>query len=256
MTIEADIALIQRLGRAAADAIRPFFRAGGAIEQKDDLSPVTAADRAAEEAIRRLLARDRPTDGVLGEEYGLVPGSSGRLWVVDPIDGTRAFVAGRPLWGTLVGLIEGGRPILGLIASGAAGDQWLGCTVGTPRTLLNGRPVRVRACESLAQARAATTHPAAFSPAGHAAFQRVGQGVADMLFGGDCHNYGLLAAGHLDLVMEEGLKPWDWAALVPVVEGAGGAVTDWAGRPLTLRSEGQVLAAGDRRVLDAVLARV
>lgn len=255
MTIEADIALIQRLGRAAADAIRPFFRSGATVEQKDDLTPVTAADRAAEEAVRRLLERDRPTDGILGEEYGLVPGSSGRLWVVDPIDGTRGFVAGRPLWGTLIGLVEGGRPILGLIGSGA-GDEWLGCTVGSPRTLLNGRPVRVRPCAALAAARAATTHPAAFSAFGHAAFQRVGRGVADMLFGGDCHNYGLLATGHLDLVMEEGLKPWDWAALVPVVEGAGGLMTDWTGQPLTLRSDGRVLAAGDRRVLEAVLARI
>jgi len=255
MTIEADIALLQRLGQAAMDAIRPFFRSGAAVEQKDDLTPVTAADRAAEDTIRRLLARDRPADGILGEEYGLVPGTSGRLWVVDPIDGTRGFVAGRPLWGTLIGLIEGGRPILGLVASGT-GDRWLGCTVGTPRTLMNGKPVRVRACASLAQVRAATTHPAAFSAAGHAAFQRVGRSVADMLFGGDCHNYGLLAAGHLDLVMEEGLKPWDWAALVPVVEGAGGLMTDWAGAPLDLRSEGKVLAVGDRRVLDAVLARL
>jgi fructose-1,6-bisphosphatase/inositol monophosphatase family enzyme len=121
---------------------------------------------------------------------------------------------------------------------------------------LNGRRVQARACAELGLARAATTHPLAFSASGHAGFQRVGRGVADMLFGGDCHNYGLLAAGHLDLVIEEGLKPYDWAALVPVVQGAGGLITDWAGKPLQLASEGRVLAAGDARVHAEAMARL
>lgn len=256
MTIEADIALIQRLANAADEAVAPYFRAHTPIEQKADFSPVTAADRGAERVVRDMLRRDRPTDGIYGEEYGIKRGQSGRVWVIDPIDGTRGFVAGRPLYGTLIGLIEDGRPILGLISAGAAGDRWLGCTVGRPSTLLNGVPVQARPCATLGEARAASTHPLAFSAEGHSAFQRIGRSVADMLFGGDCHNYGLLAAGHLDLVMEENLKPYDWAALVPVIEGAGGVITDWRGQPLTLASEGRVLAAGDARVHAEAMERI
>lgn len=256
LTIESDILLIQRLAREAGATVAPYFRAGTAIETKADLSPVTAADRSVEAVIRSALERDRPTDGIYGEEYGVQRGTSGRLWVIDPIDGTRGFIAGRPLFGTLIALIEEDRPILGVISAPATGDLWLGCSVGRPRTTLNGRQVEVRPCAGLASARAASTHPLVFSPAGHASFQRVGRSVADMLFGGDCHNYGLLASGQLDLVMEEGLKPYDWAALVPVIEGAGGLITDWKGRPLTLMSEGQVLAAGDARVHRQAMERI
>lgn len=256
MTIEADIILIQRLAAAADRAVAPFFRRNAAIEQKADFSPVTAADRAAESVIRQMLGRDRPGDGIYGEEYGISRGRTGRVWVIDPIDGTRGFVAGRPLYGTLIALVEDDRPILGFLSAGAAGDRWLGCTVGTPRTVLNGNPIRTRSCVGLRTARAASTHPLVFSAAGHASFQRIGRSVADMLFGGDCHNYGLLAAGHLDLVMEENLKPYDWAALVPIIEGAGGVITDWRGKPLTLASEGQVLAAGDARVHAEALERI
>ncbi len=251
MTIESDIALIQRLADEAADVVKPWFRQPLAVEDKADHSPVTAADRAVEAAIRRMLEQERPEDGLFGEEYGQRGGRSGRLWVIDPIDGTRGFIAGRPLFGTLIALVEEGRPVLGVISAPAANDRWLGCTVGQPRATLNGRAIRVRRCESLGAARLATTHPYSFTRAGRQSFERVSLAVADTLYGGDCHNYGLLAAGFLDLVMEEGLNPYDWAALVPVIEGAGGLVTDWAGAPLTLASEGRVLAAGDRRAHEA-----
>ena len=256
MTIEADILLARRLADAAHGAALPYYRNRLDIETKEDFSPVTVADRAAEAAMRTILERDRPRDGIYGEEYGVSAGSSGRLWVLDPIDGTRAFVAGRPLWGTLIALVEEDKPVLGIVHAGAAGDQWIGCLDPVPRTLLNGREVRVRPCAALASARAATTHPLAFSAAGHAAFQRIGRSVTDLLFGGDCHNYGLLAAGQLDLVMEEGLKPYDWAALVPVIKGAGGIITDWRDHELTLLAEGRVLASGDRRVHEQALERI
>jgi histidinol phosphatase-like enzyme (inositol monophosphatase family) len=254
--LDADLILVHRLADAAREAIAPFWRAAVPIEDKADHSPVTAADRAAEAAMRRIIEADRPMDGIIGEEYGPRPTRSGRMWVLDPIDGTRAFVAGRPLYGTLIGLLEGPTPVVGVIDAGAAGDRWVGVALGQPRTTLNGRAVTVRPCARLAAARAATTHPAAFSAHGHAAFQRVGARVADMLFGGDCHNYGLLAAGCLDLVVEEGLKLHDWAALVPVVAGAGGLITDWAGQPLVPGAEGRVLAAGDRRVHAEALSRL
>lgn len=251
--IDADIALVHRLADAARAAIAPHFRADTRVETKADLSPVTIADRAAEAAMRAILQKDRPSDGIVGEEFDRRPSRSGRTWVLDPIDGTRAFIAGRPLYGTLIALIEGERPVIGVIDAGAAGDRWVGVTVGEARTTLNARPMRVRPCATLAAARAGTTAPHLFGAAGHGAFGRVGRQVADMLFGGDCHNYGLLASGGLDLVIEDGLKVYDWAALVPVVEGAGGIITDWVGKPLTPASTGAVLAAGDRRVHAAVL---
>jgi len=256
MILEADIILSQRLADAAAQAIRPFFRAAAQVDRKADLSPVTAADRAAEAAMRRIIERDRPEDGIIGEEYGIMRGRSDRTWVLDPIDGTRGFIAGRPLYGTLIALMENERPILGIIDAGAAGDRWLGRLAGKPGATLNGRPVRTRPCDRLASAHAATTAPQLFGASGHASFQRIGRAVGDMLLGGDCYNYGLVASGSLDLVMEEGLKIYDWAALVPIVTGAGGIITDWRGQPLGPRSEGRVLAAGDRRVHEEALSRI
>ncbi|MFN7176024.1 MAG: histidinol-phosphatase [Thermaurantiacus sp.] len=256
MSLAADVALAHRLADAAGSAIRPHFRAGTAVEQKRDMTPVTEVDRAAEAAMREILDRDRPADGILGEEFGGKRPTGRRVWVLDPIDGTRAFIAGRPIFGTLIALLEEGIPVLGMIDQPIAKDRWVGRLDAAMGTTLNGRPVRVRPCGSLGEARAATTSPAAFSAGGHAAFQRIGGQVADMLFGGDCHNYGLLAAGHVDLVIEEGLQPWDWAALVPIVKGAGGHISDWRGRPLMLGASGHVIASGDRRVHEAVLARL
>lgn len=256
MSLAADIILMQRLADAARSVIAPYFRNLPDVDRKADLSPVTAADKGAETAMRAILERDRPGDGIIGEEFAPRRAQSGRVWVLDPIDGTRGFIAGRPLYGTLIGLIEDGRPVLGMIDSGAAGDRWLGCLVGKPFTQLNGRPVRARSCARLADAHGATTGPNLFSASGHAAFQRIANASRDMLLGGDCHNYGLLATGGLDYVMEEGLKIHDWAALVPVVLGAGGVMTDWSGQPLNIHSEGRVFAAGDPHVHADALERI
>lgn len=256
MTVGADIVLAQRLADLARAAIAPYFRAAPDVERKADLSPVTIADRAAEAVMRRAIERDRPMDGIVGEEFGHRPSQTDRTWVLDPIDGTRGFIAGRPIYGTLIALVQGGRPIIGIIDSGAAGERWVGVTLGGRQTTLNGRVVHVRPCGAMRAAHAASTAPHLFSAEGHGAFGRVGRAVGDMLFGGDCHNYGLLAAGCLDLVMEEGLKVHDWAALVPVVEGAGGIITDWRGQPLTPRSDGRVLAAGDPALHAAAMALI
>jgi histidinol phosphatase-like enzyme (inositol monophosphatase family) len=247
-----DIALALRLADAAGEAIRPYFRARFEIEIKSDASPVTAADRASEAAMRRIVEAERPTDGIVGEEYGRVRESASRVWVFDPIDGTRAFVAGRPLFGTLIALLEDGRPVLGVIDQPIIGDRWVGAQ-GRPTTFC-GAPARVRACPSLGAARVGTTSPQAFATEPFARFERLRARALDTLYGGDCHNYGLVASGHLDLVAESGLQLYDFAALVPVVEGAGGAMTDWQGRSLGADSDGTALAAGDRRVLDEALA--
>ena len=247
-----DLALAHRLADAAGDVIRPFFRAPFAMEQKADLSPVTQADRAAEAAMRALLEAERPDDGIVGEEYGVAREGADRVWVLDPIDGTRSFVAGRAIFGTLVALLEDGRPVLGLIDQPVQRERWVGAAGAA--TTLNGQAIRVRDCGSIAAAHLATTGPGYFTAAQMAAFDRVSAAARDTLWGGDCYNYGLLAAGHLDLVVEAGLKLYDFAALVPIVEGAGGAMADWNGRPLDAASDGRVIAAGNPALIPAVVA--
>ncbi len=251
---DADIALAHTLADAAGAAIRPWFRRAFLVETKEDFSPVTIADREAEAAIRSLLAEHRPEDGVIGEEYGDDRPDAARVWVLDPIDGTRAFVAGRPLFGTLIALLEDGVPVLGVIDQCIAGDRWIGAR-DVPTTL-NGRPAHVRHCAALADAHLATTAPWLFDGRDVAGFDGLRRAARDTLLGGDCHNYGLVASGHLDLVVESGLKIHDWAALVPVVSGAGGVMTDWAGAPLQRGSDGRVIAAGDARVAAEVAARL
>jgi len=249
---DADLDLAGRLADAAGAAIRPFFRKPFAMEAKADLSPVTEADRAAEAAMRAILAGERPDDGVIGEEYGADRPDAERVWVLDPIDGTRSFVAGRPIFGTLIALLDRGKPVLGMIDQPISGERWQGA-VGRASTL-NTALIRTRACARIDQAHLATTGPGYFTPESWTAFERVRAAARDTLWGGDCYNYGLLAAGHLDLVIEDGLKLYDFAALVPIVEGAGGAMRDWNGKALDMHSDGRVIAAGDARLIDPIVA--
>lgn len=250
----ATIVLAERLADAAGAAVRPYFRQKFDIETKGDLSPVTAADRASEAAMRAIIEAERPDDGIIGEEYGRVREGARYVWVLDPIDGTRAFVAGRPLFGTLVALLDEGRPVLGVIDQPIIGDRWVGAE--RRPTLFNGQPASTRRCAAIAEARIGTTSPHAFCAETFAAFDRLRSGVRDTLYGGDCHNYGLLASGHLDLVVEAGLQLYDFAALVPVIEGAGGRMTDWQGRSLGRDSDGRVVAAGDASLIPAVLEKL
>lgn len=255
MTMETDIALAHRLADAARVAILPHFRQIAAAERKSDASPVTVADRAAEEAMRRILTAEVPRDGIAGEEFGYADGSSGRQWVLDPIDGTTAFLAGRPLFGTLIALTVDGWPVLGVIDQAVLGERWIGAA-GYPTTL-NGTAVRTRGCRELSDAAIATTGPHYFDDHDGAHFMALAARTDHkrMVMGGDCYNYAMLASGHLDLVCEANLKLHDWAALVPVIEGAGGTVADWAGEPLHAGSSGHVLALGDpARLEDAVEA--
>ncbi|MBZ6377274.1 histidinol-phosphatase [Pacificimonas flava] len=250
---ENDLRFAHRLADAAAAAIRPYWRSAFSVESKGDQSPVTAADRAAELAMRELIDRDRPDDGIVGEEYGTSREGARRTWVLDPIDGTTSFMAGRPIFGTLIALLEDGWPVLGIIDQPIGKERWAGRT--GDGTTFNGNPVESRRCAKLDRAVLATTSPNLFSEEdGHRFMALAGQ--ADhkrMVYGGDCYNYGLLASGHLDIVAETGLKLHDFAALVPIVEGAGGMMTDWAGEPLHAGSDGSVLALGDPARLEDVL---
>ncbi len=255
---QRDIDLAHRLADAAGAAIRPWFRRLDAVELKADQSPVTVADREAEACMRRLLDAEAPGDGVVGEEYGTKEGVTGRQWVLDPIDGTHSFTAGRAIFGTLIALVEDGWPVLGVIDQPVQRERWLGVTGRA--TTLNGAVVHTRPCAELARAALATSSPHYFSDEAAERYLRLvaaaaAAGRAGPLYGGDCYNYALLASGHLDLVCESGLKLHDFAALVPVVEGAGGRMCDWAGEPLTAASAGDVLAVGDpARVEGAVEA--
>jgi histidinol phosphatase-like enzyme (inositol monophosphatase family) len=246
--------LAARLADAAGSVIRRYYRTPFAVDDKPDSSPVTIADREAEAAIRAILAAERPDDGIVGEEHGTTNGDADWLWVIDPIDGTKSFITGRPTFGTLVALLYRGRPVLGVIDQPITGDRWVGA-VGQPTTL-NGKPAHVRACPSLGRATLNTTSPDLFGADDYAAFRRVATAVKLPMYGGDCYAYGLLAAGFVDLVIEAGLKLYDYAALVPVVEGAGGVMTDWSGAPLGRGSDGRVVAAGDAAAHAEALARL
>jgi len=253
MRLDTDIALALRLADAAGEAIRPHFRSGVGVERKGDASPVTVADRAAEEAIRRILKAEVPRDGIIGEEFGSEEGSSNRTWVLDPIDGTVSFIAGRPIFGTLIALLVDGWPVLGIIDQPILGERWVGASGFA--TTFNGKEVRTRACRELSDAMLATTGTHYFDDHQGEHFMAL---VAKtdhkrMVMGGDCYNYGLLASGHLDVVCEAGLKLHDWAALVPIVEGAGGTMCDWNGEPLHAQSDGHILALGDPARLEDVV---
>jgi inositol-phosphate phosphatase/L-galactose 1-phosphate phosphatase/histidinol-phosphatase len=249
-----DLILAERLAEAAGAAIRPYFRARFESETKADASPVTEADRAAEAAMRAIIEAERPGDGIIGEEYGIVRGDAERLWVLDPIDGTRSFITGRPIFGTLVALLEGGQPVLGIIDQPIARERWIGARGQATR--FNGGAARTRACAGLAAAHLGTTSPYLFEADDRAAFERVAGAAANLVLGGDCYAYATLAIGQLDLVIETGLKLYDYAALVPVVEGAGGRMCDWNGRALDADSDGRVIAVGDPGLMAEVLGLV
>jgi len=242
-----------RVAEAAADAagavIRPLFRAGLPADLKADRSPVTLADRNAEQAMRAVLARHFPGHGLQGEEFGHDNRDATLRWVLDPIDGTRAFITGRPIFGTLIGLLEGDTPILGLIDQCITGERWIGAA-GRPTIFRGpfGGAVGCRPCPSVAEAELSCTSPEMFG-ADLPAWQRLSAAARRSSFGGDCYAYGLLALGQIDIVAESGLKIWDWAALAPVIEGAGGRLTDWNGHALRPDGDGRALAVGDPALL-------
>lgn len=246
------VALAQRLADAAGSVIRPYYRRPLAVDDKADRSPVTQADREAELAIRTILEAERPADGIHGEEYGIKNPDAEFVWVIDPIDGTKSFITGRPLFGTLVALTHLGQPILGVIDQPIVGDRWVGAA-GRPSTL-NDAPVSVRACPTLALATLGTTTPDMFRGADWDSFRRLSAHCRMTVYGGDCYSYGLLSMGNYDLIVEADMKYYDYAALVPVITGAGGVITDWQGEPLGPHSNGRIIAAGDPRTHAEALA--
>jgi histidinol-phosphatase len=246
------LALAAELADAAGAAIRPYFRQPMAVDDKPDLTPVTAADRAAEQAMRELIEVRFPEHGIVGEEFGRIREDAEFVWVLDPIDGTKSFISGVPLFGTLIALTRAGNPMLGIIDQPVSRERWVGAA-GRPTTL-NGAGIRCRACPALGAASLFATSPEMFRGPDAAAFARVSAAVKLTRFGADCYAYGMLAAGFVDVVLEASLKPYDFCAIIPIVEGAGGVATDWRGARLGLGSDGRVAVAGDHRAHAVVLA--
>ena len=244
------------LARAAGAAILPLFRADHGLEDKGGpgaFDPVTAADKGAEGAIRAAIAARFPEHGVLGEEYGEDRTDAEFVWVLDPIDGTRAFVAGLPVWTTLIGLRFQGRPVAGLIAQPYLDEIFVGTALGS-RLIRSGgtRTLMVRPCPRLTQAIIATTDPIIFKGAEAGAWTQVRAAARLARLGCDAYAYAMVAAGTMDLVVEAGLKPWDIESAIPLIEGAGGLVTNWRGEPVG-QDGGQIAIAGDRICLDEAL---
>lgn len=237
------VAFAHRLADASGEVIRRYFRRPFDIDYKRDHSPVTEADRETERAIRDLIAAEHPGHGVIGEEHAPLRADAEYVWIIDPIDGTRSFIAGAPVFGTLIALTRGGVPVLGIIDQPVTGERWLGVD-GAPTTF-NGKPVRTRTCADLSRALLCTSSPDYYDGDDGAAFERLRRAVEWAHYGTDCYGFGLLAGGHLDIGIEPGMGVHDYFALVPVIENAGGVITDWRGAALTLDSDGRVLAAGD-----------
>ncbi|MFO1328748.1 MAG: inositol monophosphatase family protein [Rubrivivax sp.] len=244
--LEAWRGFAEDLADEARALFAPHLAALPGVELKPDRSLVTALDRAIEERLRERIAADWPAHGVLGEEFGALRPDADAVWVLDPIDGTAPFIAGVPVFGTLVALLWQGRPVLGVMDFPVTRERWVG--VAGRATTHQGQPCRTRACESLADAMLSTSNPDFFAVDERPAFESLRAATRWRIYGGCCLAYGLLARGRTDLAIDAGFKIWDWAPFVPVIEGAGGVITDWQGQPLSLANPStRILAAGDAR---------
>jgi len=247
-------AFVDELATVSGETILPFFRTALAIENKakGGFDPVTAADRAAEEAMRKLIRRSFPGHGILGEEFAGERTDAEYIWVLDPIDGTKSFIAGMPAWGTLIGLMRFGEPVFGMMHQPFTRERFSGDGgAARYRGPLGARELRVRECASLAAALLFTTSPLLMNEADRAAFVRVESQVKLSRYGGDCYAYCMLAAGLIDLIVETEIKPHDIVPLIPIIIGAGGIVTTWENEPA--QNGGRIVVAGDARVHEAAL---
>jgi myo-inositol-1(or 4)-monophosphatase len=248
-------AFVDQLATVSGEAILPFFRTSLGIEDKGSpagFDPVTAADRAAENAMRALIKRTFPAHGIVGEEYGNERSDAEYVWVLDPIDGTKSFITGMPAWGSLIALTRHGAPVFGMMHQPFIGERFTGDGgAANYRGPAGKRELRVRPCAALSEAMLMTTSPRLMNPHDRAAYARVEAAVRLPRYGGDCYAYCMLAAGHVDLVIETGLKPHDIVALIPIIEGAGGIVTTWEGG--SAAAGGRIVAAGDKRIHQAAM---
>lgn len=239
-----------QLADAAADAIRPYYRQALSVDIKDDKSPVTQADLAAEKAMREMIGATYPEHGIYGEEEGTSNLDAQWVWTLDPIDGTRSFIAGKPQFTTLISLCHNGEPVLGIIDQCILQERWLG--IQGQQTTFNGEPCHTRDCETLGDALIATTSAEYFHMTKFHTYLDLRTQCRDAIYGGDGYNYALMASGYIDLIVESGLKPYDFCALVPIVQGAGGAACDWQKNKLNIHSAGDVYFTGKSILLEQI----
>jgi histidinol phosphatase-like enzyme (inositol monophosphatase family) len=246
---------LDELADVSGHAILPLFRSRLEVDNKlaqGQFDPVTAADRAAETAMRTLIGARFPEHGILGEEFGSERTDAEYVWVLDPIDGTRAFISGLPVWGTLIGLKHAGKPVLGMMHQPFTRERFAGDGRSAWYRGPDGdRDLKTRNCADLSGAILFCTTPALFKGDDRTAYDRVEARVRLARYGTDCYAYAMVAAGHVDVVIEAGLQPYDIVALIPVIEGAGGIVTNWTGG--SAADGGRVVASGDARLHDQVL---
>jgi len=249
-------AFVDELASVAGEAVRPFFRTMLGVENKahsGPFDPVTAADRAAEQAMRALIKKNFPEHGIIGEEFSADRPNASYVWVLDPIDGTKSFISGMPVWGTLIGLLKDGMPVYGMMHQPFIGESFTGDGENARyRGPAGERKLLTRPCAQLKEATVFTTSPGLMTKPERALFEKVEAKTRLSRYGGDCYAYCMVAGGFIDLVIETGLKPHDIVALVPIIEGAGGIVTDWTGGPAA--KGGRIVAAGDKRVHAETLA--
>lgn len=249
------------LAAAAARAALPLFRLKGLGEDNklahlSHFDPVTEADKSAERAIRALINTHFPDHGIIGEEYGSERTQADYIWVLDPVDGTRAFISGLPLWTTLIGLRYKGYPVLGLIAQPVLQEVFLGSPLGSRLiTPAASTPLAVRACDGLKDAVIGTTDPYLFKGAEADAYTNLRHATKLQRYGCDAYAFAMVAQGTMDIALETGLKPWDIEAIIPVIENAGGVVTNWQGQPVG-PDAGQVIAASSRALIDEALVHL
>ncbi len=255
MTAVDFAAFVDRLATVSGEAILPFFRTSLGVENKagpGKFDPVTAADRAAETAMRTLIRQSFPDHGIVGEEFGNERVDAEYCWVLDPIDGTKSFIAGMPAWGTLIALTRSREPVYGMMHQPFTRERFTGDSNSARyRGPAGERALHVRRCGALGDALLMTTSPLLMKEADRLAFGRVEKSVKLSRYGGDCYAYCMLAAGHVDLVIETELKPYDILPLVPIITGAGGIVTGWDGGPPS--AGGRIIAAGDKRLHEAAM---
>ena len=256
MTAVDFAAFVDELADMSGEALLPFFRTLLAIEDKSRggaFDPVTAADRAAESAMRALIRRTFPEHGIIGEEFGSERTDAEYVWVLDPIDGTKSFIAGMPAWGTLIALTRFGEPVYGMMHQPFTRERFTGDGAAARyRGPAGNRDLRARACSDLSEALLFTTSPLLMNEQDRTMFAHVEKKVRLSRYGGDCYAYCMLAAGHIDLVIETELKPHDVIPLVPIIAGAGGMITSWEGGPA--EHGGRIVVAGDARVHEAAVA--
>ena len=240
------IKLANKCADASGKIIKKYFRKKIKINLKKDNTPFTKADIEAEKVIRELILKQEPNCGFVGEETGSINMNREYCWVVDPLDGTKSFITGKPTFGTLIGLLKNNKPVLGILNQPILNERWVG--IAGVETKYNNKKVRVRKCKSIKGAKMYATSPMMFQGRNKKIYKNVRAKIGECLFGADCYSHGLMSLGFVDVILEANLKPWDYIASASIISGAGGKITDWNDNDLNLQSDGRILATGDSNI--------